>query len=516
MTIVRSTNGDVRGSLDHGIYAFKGIPYAESVGGMARWLPPQRRRPWKGQFDATEYGAACMQFGGGAAPRLPGPRRSYFMAAGGLGPVVEGDDCLLLNVWSPSIDRNARLPVMVYLHGGGFSTGVAGDFYNASLFAAKRVVAVVIQYRLGPPGFLHGSGLFDGELCSDNRAFLDQIEALRWVQENIASFGGDPSCVTVFGESAGAFALYQLAASPLAKGLFHRGIAMGGMAGTCAPADEYHRLTRDVLKEQGISPGDGQALAALDRERLQKVQADISAKTLRSADLERYGSISLGKVAYLGAATATEFLPQPPLSAYPAGTPNDIDLMLGTCAQDGNLFSLTLPLPMSLCAMVFSRYLSGLAPNRDMAAMRKHYAREMPGAGTGRIYQQINNDAFYRMPTIKAAEAHAAGHPGRTFHYQLDYASAIPRLGAIHGIDVALLFRTVPVRDLLRQDAATAALCDLMLEAWTAFAKTGKPGAPGLPEWQPFDTQRRATMVLDDACKLEFDLGGNLRRYWQE
>lgn len=457
-----------------------------------------------------------MQFSGRSKLPMPLPRARarYFNIISAVGEVRQGDDCLLLNLWSPSPDRNARLPVMVYLHGGSFTSGAANDFYSGDRFARKGVVAVVIQYRLGPPGFLHGAGLFDGDFCADNRAFLDQIAALRWVQDNIAAFGGDPSCVTVFGESAGAFALYQLAASPLARGLFHRGIAMGGMAETCAPAEEYHRVTQDVLKQQGISAGDEQALIALDHQALRKLQAAFTSKTLMGSDPERYGSISRLKVSYLGAATGTEFLPKPPLSSYAGGTPNDIDLLLGTCAQDGNLFSLLFPLPQPVSAWLFSRYLHGLIPDRDMAQLRRHYAANMPGAGAARVRDQINNDAFYRMPTLRAAGAHAAGHPGKTYHYQLDYRSIIPGLGAIHGIDVALLFRTPLLSDLLRRDAATDTLSERMLEAWTGFARTGRPGAPGLPEWPAFDAQSRATMVLDDACRLEHDLDAALRRYW--
>jgi len=138
----------------------------------------------------------------------------------------------------------------------------------------------------------------------------------------------------------------------------------------------------------------------------------------------------------------------------------------------------------------------------------------MPGTGTSRIFEQINNDAFYRVPTLRAAEAHAAGHPGRTYHYQLDYQSIIPGLGAIHGIDVALLFRAASANELLRMDAATDALSELMLEAWTSFARSGRPKAPGLPAWPAFDAQSRATMVVDEVSRLEYDLDAPLLRYW--
>jgi para-nitrobenzyl esterase len=516
MTTIRINNGAIAGDTEDGIHVFRGIPYAEPIGGRARWLPPQPRKPWSGTLDARHYGDACLQFAGATGGiRWPFPlaRARYFDAIGGSLVIKQGDDSLLLNVWTTSLDAGAKLPVMVWIHGGGFASGAANDFYDGTPFARRDVVIVVIQYRLGPPGFLHGSGLFDGEFCADNRGLLDQVEALRWVQQNIAAFGGDAANVTVFGESAGAFALYQLAASPLAKGLFHRGIAMGGMPDTCAHADEYHGLTRDVLADVGVKAGDADALAALDHGQLMKLQSAVSKRTIQGKDPQRYGSLSRRKIAYMGAAYGTEFLPQSPMKIYPSGTPNNIDLMLGTCRDDGQLFSLVFPLWQSLSARLFSGALDGLVPNRDLRAAREHYSR-LKGQGDRSVDQQVNHDAFYRMPTIRAAEAHAAGHPGRTFLYQLDYESVIPGLGAVHGIDVALTFRCSHALRLLRDDEPTRLLCDQMLDAWTSFARNGKPQARGLPAWAPYDTQTRTTMVFDTPAKLASDWGGEQRPFW--
>lgn len=517
MTTIRINHGAITGDTEDGIHAFRGIPYAEPVGGRARWLPPQPRRPWRDTLDARRYGPACLQFSGATGANrwpIPAARLRYFDAIGGSLEIQQGDDSLLLNVWTPSLDAGARLPVMVWIHGGGFSSGSANLFYDGARFARRDVVIVVIQYRLGPPGFLHASGLFDGEFGADNRGLLDQVEALRWVQQNIAAFGGDAANVTVFGESAGAFALYQLAASPLAKGLFHRGIAMGGMPDTCAHADEYHALSRDVLADVGVKAGDADALAALDHAQLMKLQSAVSRRTLGGKDPERYGSLSRRKIAYMGAATGTAFLPQSPMTVYPNGTPNDIDLMLGTCRDDGQLFSLVFPVWQSLSARLFSGALDGMVPNRDLRAARAHY-RGLPVDSGGRsVHEQINHDAFYRMPTVRAAEAHAAGHPGKTFYYQLDYQSAIPGLRAVHGIDVALLFRNGPALRLLRDDEATRLMCEQMLDAWTSFARSGKPQSRGLAPWTPYDTQTRATMVFDTPSRQASDWGGEQRPFW--
>jgi len=511
MTIVTCPNGSVRGSFENEVHAFKGIPYAEPIGGRARWMPPVPRRPWQGVRDAQQFGPICQAFGTRSALSVPGARRQYLRAITGTGVSIEGDDSLLLNVWTPSVDEGAKLPVMVYIHGGSFTAGAANAFYDATRFARKGVVAVVIQYRLGPPGFLHGSGLFNGEFCADNRAFLDQLCALQWVQKNIESFGGDPQCVTVFGESAGAFSVYQLAASPKAKGLFQRAIAMGGMAQTCAPASEYHQATRDALGDVGVAAGDADALSALDKPQMQKLHAAISKRIFGGSE-EQYGSLTRERIGFLGAATGTDFLPQSPLESYASGTANKIDLMLGTCANDGGLFSLLLPIGRAISANLFSKQLLGLVPNRDMEAVRRHYRAEMPHAKKYRVLEQINNDAFYRVPTSNVAEAHAADQPGTTYLYQLDYPSAIAGLGAIHGIDVALLFQNPPMGLLLERDEKTRELSEIMLEAWTQFARSGKPTAAGLPEWAPFDADSKITMVLDRASKPVSDLDARLLR----
>lgn len=517
MPIVHSPLGALRGTLEGGIHAFKGIPYAEPLLGAAKWLPPRSRRPWVGVLDARDYGAACMQFGRRTL-RLPFPRarRRYLEAIDGFRNASEGDDCLLLNVWTPTLDRDARLPVMVWVHGGSFTTGAANAFYDCTQFAREDVVAVAIQYRLGPLGFLHGTGLFGGELCADNRAFLDQIAALRWIRDNIACFGGDPGRVTVFGESAGAVAVYQLAASPLGKGLFRRAIAMGGMPGPSAPADEHHQLARDALHEVGVTPGDSDALVSLDRPALQQLQLAVFKRLLRPPAPLAYGSISRLGLVHWGAATQTAFLPQAPLTTYRSATPGDIDLLLGTCRNDGTLFALGSPLGRYLSARIFANHIRGLIPDGDLASLLAHYRAQMPDRSMRAVYEQLINDACFRMPTLRAAEAHASAHPGRTWHYQLNCDSAIPGLGAVHGIDVALLFGTAPGVSLLRDDAETLELSTRMRKSFVAFARNGVPAAPGLPAWTPYDADNRATMVLDHASELVSGLDAALLGYWPE
>lgn len=514
-TLLRLPCGELRGSHADGVHAFRGIPYAEPLTGAARWLPPAPRARWDGVREARAWGPVCMQFGQKANPWSDKKRR-YLDACGGNLEVTEDDDCLLLNVWTPAVERGAKLPVMVWIHGGGFSGGAANEVYDGAHLARMGVVCVVIQYRLGPLGFLHGSGLFEGGLCADNRGLLDQVQALKWVQENIAELGGDAGNVTLFGESAGAFAIYQLMASPQAAGLFRRAIPMGGMPGTCAPAQDYHAVAEDVLRDVGVKRGDAQALMALDRPALQRMQKAMSGRVYLNRDPQRYGELGRTKVGAMGAATGTDFLPRAPMEVYAGGTPNDIDLMLGTCADDGQLFSMVFPLPAAWSSRLFMNLFKTLAPGGDLKALLAQYKQLMPGATAARRYDQANTDLFYRMPTIAAAQAHAAAHAGRTWLYEVDLESGIPGLQAIHAIDVALLFAGPVARGLLRDDAATREVSRKMIEAFTSFARSGVPQAQGMPQWQPYDTSTRATMVFDRETRLEADWGARFRRLWDQ
>jgi carboxylesterase type B len=289
---------------------------------------------------------------------------------------------------------------------------------------------------------------------------------------------------------------------------------MGGMAQTCAPAKDYQLLTSDVLHEAGVAPGDEAALLALDKSQLMKIHTSVAKRVFGNKYPGRYGRLGKEKVGFVGAATGTDFLPSPPLPSLSAGTANEVDLLLGTCADDGQLFSLVLPLPQALSARLFMNQLGGVIPNGDVGALIKYYRQQMRGRSISDVMKQANTDAFYRMPTIAAAEAHASRQPGRTYLYELDYQSAIDGLGAIHGIDCILLFGGSSGKTLIHRDAATEALRDQMRNAWVSFAKAGKPVANGMPEWKPFDNAERAVMVFDKKSRLMFNRDENLRQFW--
>ena len=274
MAKVNVTQGAVKGIEAQGIHCFKGIPYAAPVSGENRWLPPRQPAHWSGVRDASQFGNICPQESppngwlAGKAGRL------FIKTLWETEPV--GDDCLNLNVWTPSMDPDAKLPVMFWIHGGAFTTGSGSlPVYDGRNLAKKEVVVVSINYRLGLMGSFVAPGMFDDDFCGANRGFLDQLAALRWVNENIRGFGGDPENVTIFGESAGGQSIAVLLASPATKGLFKRAVAQSGTPEIGSTVSDHEHFSNDLLKAIGIQPG--------DRDSLTKLSAKDTVDAMRTA-----------------------------------------------------------------------------------------------------------------------------------------------------------------------------------------------------------------------------------------
>ena len=273
--VVRVDTGELQGEADDGVDAFKGIPFAAPPVGDLRWRPPQPAAPWTGVRQAAEFGANCMQGRGGGPPpsagaRAGAPAPAPAPPAGA--PVVQApsEDCLFLNVWRPaSATPGARLPVMVWIHGGGF-TGGSGASPNTSgaQFARQGVVLVSVNYRLGRFGFFAFPALSRErpDETKGNYAYMDQIAALQWVKRNIAAFGGDPNNVTIFGFSAGGVSVHSLLASPMARGLFHKAIAQSG-------GSRDSVLTARPMREDGVDPN-YPGLGRDDRDHLRALDGD--------------------------------------------------------------------------------------------------------------------------------------------------------------------------------------------------------------------------------------------------
>lgn len=444
--LVDTTLGPVRGagSPIDGVRAFLAIPYAEPPVGELAWQPPAPRTPWSAPFEATERGPSCPQAGDGAT--------SSFLRTPESDP-----DCLSLNVWSP--DDADDLPVMVWIHGGGFTDGSAHQpYYDGDDLAAEGVVVVGMNYRLGPFGFLATEELAtessDGAV--GNYGLLDQRLALEWVRDNAASFGGDPGNVTIFGESAGGFSVCGHLSS--SRGLFHKAIIQSG--GGCG------RLT---------SRDDALAAGARYLDAVGCVDVACLRTTPDGALLE--ASFDAGTVA------DGVLLERPALDLAAEGVLDGMPILLGSNADEATLFTLGRDEPtddelVDLAASVTD----------DPEALVAAYPREAFATNLDR-YRAMFTDVVFACPTL---ELGAAVPDGFVYHYTYDSPQIPFDLGATHGAEIASVFAHPEGLALdLEPTEETRALSDEVQRAWTSFARTGDPG----PDFSRYADDGRITLL---------------------
>ncbi|WSP75159.1 carboxylesterase family protein [Streptomyces sp. NBC_01236] len=445
--VVATPYGAVRGRYENGIAVFRGIPYAAPPFGPRRFRPPEPPEPWDGVRDAGAFG-----------PTPPKPAYSEAFARLLADPVVPGDDCLNLNVWTPEPGPGARLPVMVWIHGGALTRGSSAvPVYNGRAFARDGVVFVSLNYRLGVEGY----GLFPD--APANPGLRDQLAALEWVHESIARFGGDPGRVTVFGESAGAISIGALLASPRARGLFHRAVLQSGPP-EANDRDKVRRMVRRMATRLKV-PATAEAFAAVDRELLLRTQADVG----------KLSSPVLGGPAF-GIVVDGDLVPRDPLEALVEGAAPDIDLLLGWTSEEYRLWLV----PGGLLERV-----DRLGPVALAGAMaRCHCGHEVPrgyraihpDAGTADLVGQMVTDHLLRVPLHRLADARRGQTPA--YVYEFAWPSNVPDLGACHALELGFVFDTadVPESAKLAGPGAPQELADAMHTAWVRFAVDGDPG----------------------------------------
>lgn len=446
--------GAVRGMLGNGVAAFRAIPYAAPLRGPLRFQAPAPAPEWDGVRDARSFGASVAQPAHPQAPRA------------GADP-----ECLTVNVWTPR-PRDGGLPVLVWLHGGGFVGGSAtSPDFDGTALARDGVVLVSVNYRVGYEGF----GWVADAPC--NRGVLDQLAALRWVRDNITAFGGDPDRVTVFGQSAGASSVAALVAADGADGLFQRAIAQSP-GNVFVPVDEARAVAAMITRELGVRPT-AEALAALPPEAIHAVQ--WNPVVVMSADPSAWTHPHSPYALILDG----ELLDERPWEAMRrTGAGRAIDLVCGATADEARIFTA-------------GQDLTAADPARDArsvgldAAAVRDYRRAHPGRTDADLSTSIASDAMFRMPARWFARAHA-GTGGRTYFYEFAWA-ADRALGACHGLDVPFAFG-VPDGPLGRDLFGPAVpdefetLSAAMRGAWVSFAATGDPG---WPRYRPDDWSTR-------------------------
>jgi len=489
--IVEIGCGKLRGRVLDGVASFKGVPFAAPPFGANRQQPPQPVEPWAGVRDALAFGPKSPQ-----GPYPPGIAEALAELVGG------GEDCLTLNVWTPAVDARRRA-VMVWIPGGMFEFHATGGtaYYDGSRFARDGVVCVTINYRVGAEGFLYVN---DGLA---NLGLLDQLAALEWVQRNIAAFGGDPSKVTIFGESAGGMSVAMLLSMPHAQGKFRRAIVQSGNTPNVNSAATAERIGRRLAERLGVD-ATREAIARMPVDRVLQAQAQLREELLARPDPQAWGEVAL---TYLPWAPTVDgdILPEPPIDQIRAGAGAGIDLLVGSNTEETRVF------------FVFDGSIDRIADDGVVALASAYglpqnglrgYRALHPGASAGEVFSAIQTDWYWRIPAVRLADAHAANARSATYMYEFGWRSPQcgGRLGAAHGVEMPFVFDTLGLgtEPMLGSDPPQS-LATAMHAAWVAFAGTGDCG------WPRYDPGGRLTMRFDTAPAIVRDPLGARIALWE-
>jgi carboxylesterase type B len=469
--VTSTTLGTLRGCVEDGLCAFRGVPYAAPPVGRARWKAAQPHPGWEGVRDATRYGPSAPQ------PWQPGG----LPPIGSHGEPPFGEDCLTLNVWTPGID-DAHRPVLVWIHGGGFLTGSGNlPFYAADTFARDgNVVGISISYRLGPLGFLSGAG--------DANVWLTDQAGLRWIAANATAFGGDPARITLAGQSGGAFSIAALAQHPDAQGVFQRGLLQSPPLGLDLPAaEDAVERTRSLARQLGHT--DLEALHQEPWERL--IEGTIGV----IGEYAKFGDWALAFLPVIDQAT----LPRHPIDAL---TDTGIDLVIGWTSDEAS-FAFGMNPQYAATTREQVTAWTGTRYGDRAEALYDAYAQARADSRPLDVLTQIVTDDLFRGAGLHVADARAGSRPVHAYQFEVSSRLLGGALGATHCMELPFTFANISrwgsapfIQDL--PPAVIERVTGVLHNAWIGFVRNGDPNREGAPAWRPYTPDGRAVLVVGD------------------
>jgi len=478
--IAETTSGSVRGAMNGGIRVFKGIPYGADTSGKNRFLPPVKPSAWTGVRDALAYGPPAPQAAAGA--------------------FIGSEDCLVLNVFTPSLGSTAKKPVMVWLHGGGFSFGTGSDarLEGSNLARLGDVVVVTINHRLNVFGYTYLGKQFGPEFASSGAlGMLDIIAALEWVRDNIAQFGGDPNVVTIFGQSGGGRKVATLMAMPAAQGLYHRAIIESGAILKLMPREAAIQYTDHLLADLGLKGSDIRELQKVPLLRMMAANEAALKKTDQSAPGYTANSpVVDGKT-----------IPSNPWDPAGPAISAKIPLVIGWAHTEETLYDQPTPEKLALD----ETGLKERAQKRlgiDPAAVIAAYRRANPDASPWDLYILIATDhprGTYARELAKRKVLQGAA-PAYVYRFDFETPEGGGHMRSPHAVEVPFVFNNLATAGkLISKMPEAQALADKLGKSWTAFARTGDQNVAGLPKWPAYSVARRDTMLFNANCRVERD-----------
>jgi para-nitrobenzyl esterase len=484
--IVETTAGKIRGTIEGKVSAFRGVPYGASTADAGRFMPPEKPQPWTGVKDTIELGHRSPQAASGLIPEVAAVDVNE----------PSGEDCLVLNVWTPSATSGHKRPVMVWLHGGGFTSGSGGfKIYDGVNLAGKHdVVVVTVNHRLNAFGYLYLADLGGAKYAhASNVGMLDIVAALRWVHDNISNFGGDPANVTIFGQSGGGAKVSTLLAMPGAKGLFHRAVIESGASLRGIPREAANKSTAAFLAKVGLKPNQIDQLQSLPVDRIVKALAGGGPA---GAPGLRFGPVVDGTT-----------LPSNPFDPTAPQISANVPLLIGSTQTEVTFFAGQQLDPIDEAAARQRIKQTYRASDADADKIVAAYKKVDPNISGIDLYLEAASDSFAWTNAITAAERKVALGKAPAYMYYFKWRSPVRdgKLKAMHCMEIPFVFDNPDAgQPMTGSGEDRYALAAKISGAWVAFARTGNPSQKGLA-WPAYNTTKRATMFLDDQCRVVDD-----------